>query len=155
MVDAMDDLEITVRANMTAMTRSATITSLPLQAEGARRHRPLLTINQQATPQTITLTPNELDGVLAAGEMRTVGVMFGGGATGFTVPSSGTGSPPSWVTVPAMVDAMDDLEITVRANMTAMTRSATIIFTPTGGGGHGDTGLSYDKSAGHSADDNH
>ena len=134
MVDAMDDLEITVRANMTAMTRSATIVFTPTGGGGTATPASL-TINQQATPQTITLTPNELDGVLAAGEMRTVGVMFGGGATGFTVPSSGTGAPPSWVTVPAMVDAMDDLEITVRANMTAMTRSATIVFTPTGGGG--------------------
>ena len=85
--------------------------------------------------QTITLNPTGLTNIVAAGEMRTVGVMFGGGATGFTVPSSGTGAPPSWVTVPAMVDDMNDLEITIAVNTSTSPRSATITFTPTGGPG--------------------
>ena len=90
MVDAMDDLEITIMANATTSVRSAMIIFTPTGGSGMATPA-TLTINQQAIPQTITLTPNELDDVLSAGEMRTVGVMFGGGATGFTVPSSGTG----------------------------------------------------------------
>ena len=72
----------------------------------------------------------------AAGAMRTVGVTFLGGATGFTVPGAGmTGAPPSWVTVPTMVDAMNNLRITLGANTGTSARSAMVVFTSTGGMG--------------------
>ena len=45
-----------------------------------------------AEAQTIMLDPTSLADVPAAGGMRTVGLTFGGGATGFTVPTTGEGA---------------------------------------------------------------
>ena len=138
MVPAMatgGSIAIVMLENTTTSTRSATITFTPTGGEGTATPA-TLTITQQATPQTIMLNPTSLSSIAAAGSTETVTVTFGGGATGYTLPSDGeTGAPPSWVTVPAMVDAMNNLEITIIANASTSARSATITFTPTGGMG--------------------
>ena len=137
MVDAMDSIQITIMANTASSSRTAIITFMPTGGDGTRTDA-TLTITQLGTApaaQTIVLDPTSFDDVPAAGGMRTAGVTLGGGATGFSVPTTGEGAAPSWVTVPAMADAMNNLEITIRANTTTSARSAMITFTPTGGTG--------------------
>ena len=129
-------LSIVVMPNR-GTARSATLTFTPTGGTGTAVPT-TFAINQLAAgaaPQTITFDPTEFSSVAATAGMIEVGVMFGGGATGFTVPMTGPGAPPDWVTVPAMVDDMDDLNISVLANPTTSSRTAMIAFTPTGGMG--------------------
>ena len=127
------DVVVTIQTNTTTSARSAMITFIPTGGRGMAISA-TLTINQLATPpQTITFTPSTPPAVSAAMSNVTAGVMFGGGATGFTVPSSGTGAPASWLTVPATLRG-GNLVINVTAN-TGVQRSSDIVFTPTGGSG--------------------
>ena len=76
--------------------------------------------------------------VVAGGGKVTLTVTFEGGATGFSVPTSGEGAPAGWLTVPAavtMTGGQNQLAITVAENTDAMARSSMIVFTPTGGAG--------------------
>ena len=139
MADGQNQLAITVEENMDAMARTSMIVFTP--TGGAGTATPVtLTITQLGTAprQTIVFDPATPTDVAAAGATVPVTVTFGGGATGFTVPSSGTGAPASWLTVPAavtMAGGQNQLAITVLANMDAMARSSMIVFTPTGAPG--------------------
>ena len=76
--------------------------------------------------------------VVAGGGMVSLTVTFGGGATGFSVPTSGEGAPANWLMVPSavtMTDGQNQLAITVEENAGIMDRSSMIVFTPTGGAG--------------------
>ena len=129
-------LVIAVTANMSTSPRSDDIVFTPTGGLGTATPTTLTITQQRATSpssQTIRFTPTMPPAVSAAMSNVTVGVMFGGGATGFTVPSSGTGAPASWLTVPATLRD-GNLVIAVMANI-GVQRSSDIVFTPTGGSG--------------------
>ena len=128
---------ITLAANPTTSARNAMITFTPTGGTGTATPT-TLSIGQLGLMPTgphVTLTPSVENNVPAAGGMRTVVLEFRGGATGYTVPTTGEGAAQSWVTgIPARGTMAGNLVLTVAAN-TGPARSDTIIFTATGGMG--------------------
>ena len=130
-------LAITVTANEGAMARSSMIV-FTATGGSVTAATTTLTITQAPAPQTIALDPVTPPEVVAGGATVPLTVTFGGGATGFSVPTSGEGAPASWLTVPpavTMAGGQNQLAINVTANTGASQRSSMIVFTPTGGAG--------------------
>ena len=125
-------LSVVVMPN-TGVARSATIVFTPTGGMTGTVTPTNFVINQLApTPRTVDLTPTSLSGIAATGSTEMVMVALGGDATGYSVPASGTGSVPSWVTGIAATGMAGTISMVVMPN-TGTTRMATIVFTPTGG----------------------
>ena len=139
MSGGQNQLAITVEENTGIMDRSSMIVFTPTGGAGTASPT-TLTITQLGTAprQTIVFAPAMPADVVAGGGMVSLTVTFGGGATGFSVPTSGEGAPASWLTVPSAVTmsgGQNQLAITVVANTGASERSSMVVFTPTGGTG--------------------
>ena len=134
----MGSISVVVNENATSMARNATVVFTPTGGTGTATPTNFVIsqVAAGAAGQTITFDPTEFSSVASTAGTIEVGLTFGGDATGFTVPALGMpGAPPAWVTVPAMVDDMNNLELSILANPTTSSRTAMITFTPTGGSG--------------------
>ena len=139
MAGGQNRLVITVTENTGASDRSSMIVFTPTGGTGTATPT-TLTITQLGTAlrPSIVFAPAMPADVVSGGGMVTLTVTFGGGATGFSVPTSGEGAPASWLTVPTavtMAGGQNRLAITVMANTGTSERSSMIVFTPTGGTG--------------------
>ena len=121
-------LMVTIEENMTFSAREGMVIFEPTGGEGETLSDTLF-VNQEAPPQTITLTTLELNNVSWEGETRMLNVALGGGATGFTATAA-----DDWVRVPSTGMA-GALTITLAENMTTSVRRSAVTFRPTGGGG--------------------
>ena len=122
------NLVITINENTTTLVRTGEVVFTPTGGEGDALEDRLF-ISQQAAPQMISLSPDNLMDVPGAGATRTISVTLSGGATGYT-----TSGAADWVTVPAM-GMSGDLMITLEMNASRRVRTNEVIFTPTGGMG--------------------
>ena len=145
-------VDITTGANISehAPERIEIIAFYPITTTGETRGLPVvLEITQlayNAEPPTIDLSGtgitapsgsemNYTTNVNDAAQTLSVNIDIGGSTTGWTV--SKTSDPESFVTLPSDTSGMEDgmVDITIAANTTTE-RSATIIFTSTGGEGN-------------------
>ena len=127
---------ITLRANTSRRVRRDRITFTPTGAMGEAMPATLMISQLGAVPMgsSVTIDPIRLEDIPASGGRRTVSVTLGGGATGYSVPSSGIGAPASWVTLPA-TGMGGNLTLTLSANTMPAVRKDTVYFIPTGGMG--------------------
>ena len=88
------NISIMIEAN-TGAPRTATITFTPTGGSGLARNTTFTLCQLAASAnRTITLVPNPLVDVPAAGSTTRVMLTLGRDATGYSVPASGTGAPP-------------------------------------------------------------
>ena len=139
-IDADDEITVTLLANPSRRPRYDTVYFMPTTGMGREGDDTLYISQEGAVPtggQSVTLLPTTFEEVVSVGAMIVVEVSFGGGAMGYSVPTTGIGAPASWVTVPASSTIDEDglIEVTIAENTGAMERKDTVYFAPTGGSG--------------------